>query len=701
MAEPPGAVRPSRVAGAVAAGLWLILLLLWLRSIVVQTPPTPVERLVVAGAPLATLAWLALRLIAALRGGRERARRALLATGLAAAALALGWTGIDHELDEHYYEDEGIYYSHATRINDGEIFRPRFVYPHLLFYLDALVLWCGERLPGAVATLSRLLAGGVEGPTAEWLLLRLAGAALGALTVLPVFAAGARLAGAGAGLLGALLMLFSPLYQEGFHVNTSDVPSAFFAAVCLAFVARLIRRERGLDYLAAGVASGLAAGAKYPAGVVAVAIVAVWLKWRISERRWSWQLVAAGAASLATFLAVNPSFFVFPEVALEGRYGVLFGWRQYGEGGWIGVVPGSNLAYYASLLRFGFGVPAIVAGVAGCLLLPARRRRHLAWLAVFPVVYLALMVAMSMVVVRNVYPALPGVAVVLGAGIAALANAAGRRPTAPWARRLVFIAIAGAALALPVYRTVAGAVGFARESTRELAERWAVETLPAGATILKEGYTPHLRGKPFEIVERRFAAWVPMEEVRSGAYDFAILSPRAYDRFLDRSYHLRPDQERYARWYEEALAEFEPLARFWPTPWRRGPRLQVFRIPRRDPQLATRRRFAAAEAFVSSRTMRKTGDPGLTFRRPTQWALFREDFAAGVYRVVAEGSVAAPGRVIVVGGPRLERRERPLDAAGGATIELPDPGRHFLYLLFDRPGRLTAVEVARQEGGGG
>ena len=128
----------------------------------------------------------------------------------------------------------------------------------------------------------------------ERLLLQRVNATLAALTAGAVFGAAYRVIGRAGGssedptrvmrpLLAATfasaLIIFSPLYNSIAHQLIADVPAAAFGAFSLYFVSRLLEEERLEDYLLAGAAAGLAAASKYPGGMVAVAIFAVWLSW--------------------------------------------------------------------------------------------------------------------------------------------------------------------------------------------------------------------------------------------------------------------------------------------------------------------------------------------------------------------------------------------------------------------------------------
>ena len=108
-----------------------------------------------------------------------------------------------------------------------------------------------------------------------------------------------------------------------------------------------------------------------------------------------------------------PSLLVFPEAAFFGGRGIFFGARQYGQGGWLGVTPDNNAWFYAKALVESFGWPAVAVGLAGLAGLKAGARRPVLWMLPFPAGYLALLIAMSMVVKRNLYPVVPILAALL------------------------------------------------------------------------------------------------------------------------------------------------------------------------------------------------------------------------------------------------------------------------------------------------
>ena len=694
-AEAEGAPRSGRLRatwiGLLAGGAATCAA--WLATVLDHSPPLVAARLVVL-ATLAAGAAAAGAEIARLVRGRGSvssvAGRWLLA--ILAVSLLSCLVGLGHEATGRDYGDEGIYLANAQRVNDGWILRPNFIYPHLLYHLDAMALWIAGLFPGATAAVAT--AWGVEGELATaTLVCRFVTALLGALVVLPVFAIGRRLAGERAGLFGAALIAVSPLWTFHAHLNLSDVAGAVFATFCVAAVAALLHEECAGLYVVAGATAGLAAGGKYPAGVVAVAIVAAWIRWRWRTRRWSWGLVVAGGAALAVFLLTTPSLLAFPEAVVrgEGTKDLLFGVRQYATRGWTGVVHASNSLYYGEQLVRALGLPALVLGLAGTVGLGGEERRRLAWILVFPAIHLLLLVRMEMAVPRNLLPTLPVLAGVAGCGLAGLVRSTVRRVGAP----LVPIAAGVAALALvgPAWATVREVVPLARPTTRELAVRWLQESLPPGSFLVREAYTPPLR-PPLFSRKPRFVSRLPPEVLRDPTHDFVLLASRAHSRFLEPRNLEQPRYAYHAERYREIFETFPLVKEFRPGPWRAGPVLQLHRVDPSPVAYRNRGRWAANDATVPREAMRT--ESGLRFRSPEDWALYKAHLAAGTYRVAARGALDG-GRVLLRDRGNRILDDMRLDAAGRARVRVPRDDKVFLY-VHARPGsRLAGVTIERRE----
>jgi hypothetical protein len=674
--------------------LGAIVVLLWLVAALQHPAPALLARGAVIAALLVSGAWggRALRQALAGKAGRRRALVFLL-PALLFIALAVRFVGLGHEVEGRYYLDEGTYYHHASEIDAGKVLRLSFVYPHLLYYLDAVVLWLAGLFPAAAAGFGRLY--GVTEPLAlSWLLLRGVVALLSALTLLPVFALGRRLAGPFGGALAALLLAFQPLYNEGSHLNTCDVPSAFFAAVCLALVAGLLERESASGYVLAGIASGLAAAAKYPAGLVAVAIVGAWAYGRIARRPFNLGLLWAGLASLATFVGVIPSLLVYPRAAFLGERGMLFGAHQYGQGGWLGVTPDSNLAFYAGNLAESFGWAALILGLLGLAALPREARRRLLGLLPFPLLYLALIVSMSMVVKRNLYPVLPPLAAFLGAGLAAGAGWLARRREKPglWLPLLA----GGLALAtlIPAIRaTIAQDLSLASPSTREMAAAWIRSHLPPGASLAKESYTPDFAPGELAVRQVRFAGRIPIPELRRG-YDYVLLASAAYARFNDPAALSKPHQREVAGRYREIFAGFPEVARWTPDARHQGPILRLFRVPPDPAACRPEAALPSADAFVPEEAMQAGPRWPVRYSRPGQWARFALCLPAGSYGVGLEGSIGERARIRAVDGTGKALGDRTMAGAGPAgPFVLPATARVLLYVELEPGSRLKGLAV--------
>ncbi len=702
--------RWRRRSGAAALALAAIVVASWLCDVTSRGRggsgvPEPVSRAAIVALLAAGAAWLVAGLAARLAGRKGWALAAALALpALLALALAVRFAGLGSEASGRYYLDEGTYYHQATAINGGEPLIRTFVYPHLTYYADALALWCAARFPAVVATLVRCVYGRTEPLAVAWVLLRGVVALLSALTVAPVYLMAVRLSsgarpwsGRVAGALAAALVIFSELYNEGSHLNTCDVPSAFFATLCLLFVVRLIDREHSGDYVLAGVAAGLAAASKYPAGFVALGIAAVWGLWRLRRRDWNGGLAWAALAAIGSVIAVMPSLLVYPERAFTGGKDVFFGAHQYAHHGWLGVIHDSNAGFYAAHLLESFGWPAVAAGLCGLALIAVRSRgrdprlARLLWLAPYPAVFLALIVSMTMVVKHNLYPVLPLLAVYLGMGITAwIELAAGRRAAAAAFAVVIFVV---ACLWLPVDLTARQTIGYMTPSTREEAAAWILAHLPQGAALVKESYTPELPPGRFAISYERFAGRIPLADLRSPQNDYLLLSSSAYSRFGDPAALFTDNQRLIASRYDQIFRSFPLLQEWIPDELQLGPVLRLYRIDPDPAACLPEAVLPAADAYVSDDAMRPDPEQPLQYGAPGEWSLFRGCFPAGRYRLVLVGRPLPPALVQMTdaGGAKLDLLEV---AAGTADLALARTGKVMFQVHLAPGSRLRAVTVA-------
>jgi hypothetical protein len=668
-----------RTALPVTAGLWLLLAALWLAQVLGHGAPVGLARIIAVIALLAlqvTLAGLFARLLQSRSQPWGLALLVLLQLGWIVGTLGLGF-----EVGRGYYTDEGHYLHHARRVNSGELFVRTMIYPHVLYHVDAFALWLSGLFPGLAERFTLAAAGPDLAPgAADWMVLRIVGALFGVLTLVPVFFAARHLGGNLAAVLAAGAQIFARHFHEGYQVNTCDVPSAAFAALALYWIARLVDEENPRLYLAAGISAGLAGATKYPAGVVVVGIVGVWVVHRLRERNFRLGLLWAGLASLATFLAVNPSLFVFPQETLFGTRGIFFGVRQYSQGGWIGVMPSSNTLFFLDKLLLDFRWPLVLLAVLGTWGLAREPRgrsilRRLAVFAIYPVAYFFLITSMNMVVVRNLFPLVPALAVVLGVLAAGSASLFDGFPTNPCARRTLPALLVVVALLWPAFTTGRQALALSRPGTRDLMSRWIAQHLPRGAGILKESYTPNFSPVEHPTLEQRFALRLPEASFSNPAFDYLLLADHAHGRFF-RPEHQTPTQ---AAWYEETMAHHPLVHEVAPGPWRIGPRLTLHRL-RQELEPQRRVTLRAAEAFLPNPRLLE-GD-AIHFSHPAQFALFKVSLAAGPLRLSTRPAFDGEARLLTGDDQELAR----LEVLGGtARGTVPDTEKLFVYLYPAEP----------------
>lgn len=639
---------------------WLLLIATWLAHVGGHAPPPAWSRGVAILAVLATLALTAVLL-------RRRWHHDATATGLGLAVLTLAFAfafaGLDHEIGDRTWLDEGTYAHHASEINAGEWVRDSFVYPHALYYLGAFAIWLVSLAADPVLVAAREWLGIADWSTVCRLVLRIVVAGIGASTVVPVMQLASRLAPPPldrrlAGLTAGLALAVCVPWIEGSHLAICDIPSAAAAAWCLAACARWLDHPGVRPWVEAGLWSGLAAAAKYPAGLVAVGIIAVAAADAVRRpRRGLLGLLVAGLASLTIFVATNPSLLVLPEMALYGDRGILFGAIQYAGEGWLGVVPDNRLVYYGGIVVEGFGLA--LAATLGLGFLPRGSRRNALVLLAFPLAFAILLGSMTVAVERNVYPLLAPVATALGLGLAAT-----------FARlrlqsRRVLLGGPLLLLAWPLWNASQLAQGYRNPSTREEARAWMVGNLAPGLVVLREDYAPQFPTQSFATVRlrSRFAGALPLTSLGERSVDVVVLAAPAWGRFFAEGATLSPHDAAIRAGYDALFANLEPIARFEPQRRRRGPRLDVYLVPAslREPRSSLE--LGAPGWFIPDGTM--LAQNHLRFAKPGQWATASVALETGTFELVVVGTGLDTSEISVT-----DRRQHELARGSGPTLRV-------------------------------
>ncbi|GAB4212667.1 MAG: hypothetical protein OHK0013_35710 [Sandaracinaceae bacterium] len=316
-----------------------------------------------------------------------------------------------------------------------------------------------------------------------------------------------------AALTAGWLYATNVLAMRDAHFAVSDTALVFFLCWMLVAVARGMGRGLRRDFLAAGLALGLAISTKWT-GLSFACVPVVALAVRIArhgvaltpfepEKRAAWDNVVAVVLGLlgcvASFVATSPSVLDEPDQYWDGLFShamrydpdnyQAFSYRA-------GTTPTLGLVQHATIsFPFAYGWPLTVLGAIGCvhgLVHGVRRRDPMpALLGFFALFFWAAVVGRTtMNFARYSLPAHPVTAVMAALTLLALARAAARaRPIATrmgrsplrvgrWALRPEAALVLGATVLLsaePTWRSIDYVRVLGMNDTRELARAWILE----------------------------------------------------------------------------------------------------------------------------------------------------------------------------------------------------------------------------------
>lgn len=371
---------------------------------------------------------------------------------------------------------------------------------------------------------------------------RFVAAALGVASVAATWWLGTRAYGLVAGAIGAACVAVATTHVAYSHVAVTDVPLALGVAASLALML-----SGRLEL--AGVAAGLAMGAKYPGIFLLVPLaVAGWRQW--------WRLALAAALALLTFLATSPYVAVHPQEAAGDALRV----QRLARDGWLGF-ENDHIAPIAFVDRLWEGIgPALVVAAVGLMVALGVRSRADRILAAFVVAYFLNLLTLDAHFDRYVLPLVPVLGVLAGR----------LRPVAPVTLLL---------LVVPLTWSIRDVRELTKRDTRLPALAWLERNVPPGATIAAESSTPPLEGF------RRIPLSLPgpgrepderrdVERLRSLGVDYVLVTGAVADRVL-------AAKNRYpveARFYAELDSRARRVLRLEPGGGLAGPWVAVYRL---------------------------------------------------------------------------------------------------------------------------
>jgi hypothetical protein len=432
------------------------------------------------------------------------------AVAVAMVAVLLRAPAVDFALPLLTHPDEPVNVQFGAGMSDRSDWNPQFFnYPSMLYDVIAVFTRVHDRLAGPPAEgVARILRQdfGVAMTSVPGLILALRwctlllSVAMCLLAYLVVWRATRRVLPA---LLAGLLLAVSPTAVTSGVFITPDTYSGVFAALALLGAVAVVREGRPRDYLLAGVGAGLAAGAKYNAAVVVVALIAA----HVIRHPGSWwrrpQIALGGVAAAVAFVALTPA-----SVLDSGSFvaGALQEARHYATGH-PGAEGGGSLWYYLGALR-----PEWLLLAGGCLsvlCLRGRYRRETAVLLVFALAYGALISLQEVHFARNLLPLLPALAMLTGFAAAVGSDRLARVPR-PAHRLLAGAAgvVLAAGLAVATLAT-AGVPRRLEERPRSHALQWLTTHVPAGSRVVVDSYGPYIPAGRYEVTSMRFVARRP------------------------------------------------------------------------------------------------------------------------------------------------------------------------------------------------
>ena len=375
-----------------------------------------------------------------LDGGRTLAGILLMAGVLRVVGINGGFP----DINRYFFEsDESTVVQAAMAFGTGDLNphtfeQPTFL-PYLLFGLYGLLYLGGLALarfsnPDDFAYLYFVT------PGPFYLLGRGVSLVAGLLTVWLTYRLGSRLFGRTAGLLAAFFLAVSGLHVHASQIMKTDATSVFFVVAALLCCVDVVETGRWRASWLAGLCTGLAAGTRYPSGMVCLCVIAAhflnagrsgrpWWRWPLNPGLWG-----AGAAAALAFLAVAP-FTVLDWRTFSQQIGFL---SQYvstaGDPFTLGYRPNLWLLHWTQLAEPQVLGPVLVSlMLLGCGISAWRHRWEDVLLWPMPLVLYWLYSdshTFTRTVVPSLYllPAIPVLFVLAGRAIAELADSAARWP---------------------------------------------------------------------------------------------------------------------------------------------------------------------------------------------------------------------------------------------------------------------------------
>jgi len=315
---------------------------------------------------------------------------------------------------------------------------------------------------------------------------RMLSATAGVVSVWVIFRVGRHLFGERTAIVAALFLALAFLHVRDSHFGVTDVPATCLVLVSFLFTLRFWHSDRWRDLILAAVTAGLATSTKYNAALIALPALWAVFRPRSAPTTFARQLGRSSVFAVIMVLAfglTSPYCFIEFERWIAALRGIS---AHLADG--HGVVVGRGwVVHLTSSLRYGLGLPLLVAGLAGLFLLAWKQPAQGILVALFPVACWALVGSGYTVFARYIVPAVPFLCLVAAYAVTEVsrtATALGGRPNlshaASWA--LALLVVAPSAWSVVQFDRL-----LSREDSRVVAAQWVRARFPDGATIAQVG----------------------------------------------------------------------------------------------------------------------------------------------------------------------------------------------------------------------
>jgi 4-amino-4-deoxy-L-arabinose transferase-like glycosyltransferase len=418
----------------------------------------------------------------------ERRSKFLLPAVLIAAAVLRIW-GIGYGLSNTItHPDEGAVFSVALRFFGRNLDPAFFDWPSLFMYAVAaafVVYFNIGRMVGWFGREASFMAAATTHPAPLFLIARALSAAAGIATVAVTYRVGVQLFDRTTALVAALFLAVAALHVRESHLGLTDVSATCLLMVSFLYIVRYWRSGLRRDALLAALLAGLAASTKYNAGIV---MLPLW--WAIAFRERS----DAPAARLRLMgicaLAAASAFAAGTPYALLDASQFAAALREIGRhlrGGHMALAGYAWQIHLTSSLRYGLGLPMLVAGLGGMGVLMFRSRHDATLFLLCPVTYFVLIGAGQTAFARYILPTIPFLCLGGALLVTELARTIGQWADRPSAAPALVAIIAALVAAPSLWSAIETDRLLARVDNRLLAAAWLRDNFQNGASLFQTG----------------------------------------------------------------------------------------------------------------------------------------------------------------------------------------------------------------------